>query len=156
MPRWLRLIRGTIGTGLTFAVGVGALASIVGGLAWLGGKMSGVDVLRVAGRLSVVGFLLGIAFSGILILTARGRQFGKLSLGLVSALGAGAGLAYYAFLAMNGGRHWSPQAAIVNFVLLIVMGAGSSTATVLIARRSRSALKSSDELQSLNSGEEPR
>ena len=31
MPRWLRIFRGMVGTGLTFAAGVGSVISIVGG-----------------------------------------------------------------------------------------------------------------------------
>ncbi len=35
MPRWLRVIRGMIGTGLTFSAGVGVVGSLVAGVAWL-------------------------------------------------------------------------------------------------------------------------
>lgn len=154
MPRWLRVVRGMIGTGLTFAVGVGVITSGVGALVWLGGGITGLEVLRIAGRFSVVSFLLGVAFSGVLAITARGRQFSKLSLPRIGALGAGAGTLYWLFLASTGGRTWSPRAAMGNFVLLIVMGAGSAVATLMIARRARSALKAGDELHSLGEGDE--
>ncbi|HTE47351.1 MAG TPA: hypothetical protein VK636_19020 [Gemmatimonadaceae bacterium] len=153
MPRWLRVIRGMIGTGLTFAVGVGGVAAIAGALVWLGGRITGREVMEIAGKFSVVAFLLGVAFSGVLAITARGRLFNKLSLRLVSALGAGAGLLYWVFLAMNGGRNWSPRDAIANFAMLIVIGAGSAAATLMIARRAGSALESSDELQHLGTGD---
>ena len=156
MPRWLRVVRGLVGTGLTFAVGVGAVTAAVGAVAWLAGRATVVDVLRVAGKFSVASFLLGVAFGGVLAVTARGRRFNKLSLPLVGSLGAGAGLLYWIFLASTGGRVWTLRLAILNFVLLTVMGAGSAIATLVIARRARAgaALASSDELQGLGAGDE--
>jgi hypothetical protein len=143
-----------IGTGLTFAAGVGGVASIVGVLAWVGGRITGRELMGVAGKFSVVAFLLGVAFSGVLVITARGRLFNKLSLRLVGALGAGAGILYWVFLALNGGRNWSARNAIANFVLLILMGAGSAAAMLIIARRSGSAQESPDELRTLGAGDE--
>jgi uncharacterized integral membrane protein len=153
MPRWLRVIRGMIGTGLTFAVGVGIVASVVSAVVWLSGGISRLAILQIAARASVVAFILGVAFSGILAITARSRKFSKLSLRLGSALGAGAGLLYFLFLAMNGGRNWSSRDAIVNFVLLTVMGAVSAAATLTIARKSGAALESGGELESLSEGD---
>jgi hypothetical protein len=143
-----------IGTGLTFAAGVGVVASITGAFVWLGGGITSRELLEIAGKSSVVAFLLGVAFSGVLAITARGRQFNKLSLRLVGGLGAGAGLLYFVFLALNGGRNWSARDAIANLVLLTLMGAGSASATLMIARRAGSALASSDELHSLGAGDE--
>jgi hypothetical protein len=154
MPRWLRVVRGMIGTGLTFAAGVGVVASITGALVWLGHGITGREMLGIVGKCSVVAFLLGVGFSGVLAITARGRHFNKLSLRLVGALGAAAGLLYFVFLALNGGRNWSAPDAIANFVLLTVMGAGSAAGTLMIARRAGSALESVDELQSLSAGDE--
>jgi len=153
MPRWLRVIRGMIGTGLTFAVGVGVVASITGALVWLGDGIKGRELIAIAGRLSVPAFLLGVAFSAVLAVTARGRQFSKLSLRLVGGLGAGAGIFYFVFLALNGGRNWSPRNAIANFVLLSFMGAGSAAAMLMIARRASPARQSGDELHSLGEGD---
>jgi hypothetical protein len=142
-----------IGTGLTFAVGVGGITGILGAVAWLRGRVSVVEVMQDVGKFSVVAFLLGIAFSGVLAIAAHGRQFSKLSLRLVTALGAGAGLLYWLFLASTGGRSWSPRLAVLNFVVLIVMGSASAAATLLIARRAGSSLSSSDELPSLGEGD---
>jgi hypothetical protein len=154
MRLWLRVGRGMIGTGLTFAAGVGLVVSIVGGLVWLGQGVTTIELMRAVGKFSVVSFLLGVAFSGILAVAARGRRFRKLSLPLVGATGAGAGLAYWIFLALNGGRSWSTPIAILNFIVLILMGAGSATAMLLIARRAGSALDSGDELPMLRAAEE--
>jgi hypothetical protein len=154
MPRWLRVARGMIGTGLTFAAGVGVVASITGLLVRLGHGITGLELMQIVGKFSVVAFLLGVAFSGVLAIAARGREFNKLSLRLVGALGAGAGLLYFVFLALNGGRNWSAPDAIANFVLLILMGAGSAAATLAIARKARSALESGDEVHSLGADDE--
>lgn len=154
MPGWLRVVRGMLGVGLTFAVGVGGAAAIIGGLVWLGNGITGRDLAGIVGKFSIVSFLLGVAFSGVLAITARGRQFNKLSVRLVSALGAGAGLAYFGFLSLNGGRNWSARDAIANLVLLTVMGAGAAAATLLIARRATSAITASPEVPSLGAGTE--
>jgi hypothetical protein len=153
MPRWLRVIRGMIGTGLTFAVGTGAVAATIGGLVWLAKGITGLELMQIAGKLSVVAFLLGVGFSGVLALTARGRQFNKLSLRLVGGLGAGAGLLYFTFLAFNGGRNWSTPDMISNLLILPVMGAAAATATLMIARRASSSLKAGDELPRLSEGD---
>lgn len=154
MPRWLRVIRAMVGTGLTFAVGVGGAATVFGAIVSLRGGVRAVDVLRMAGRLSVASFLLGLAFSGALALVARSRFFKKVSLGLGTALGAGAGLLYWLFLAMTGGRTWEPRVALLNFVLLIVMGSGAALGTLWIARRAGGALTPGDGAPGLGAGEE--
>ena len=154
MPRWLRIIRGMIGTGLTFAAGIGVVASTTGLLVWLGDGITGHELMEIVGISSVVAFLLGVAFSGVLAIAARGRQFSQLSLRLVGTLGAGAGLLYFVFLALNGGRNWSAPDAIANLVLLTLMGAGSAAATLMIARRAGSALESGDGLPSLGRSDE--
>jgi hypothetical protein len=145
-----------VGTGLTFAAGVGSVAGVVLGAIWLGGGVTLREVFEVAGKSSVVAFLLGLGFSGVLALTARGRDFHKLSLRLISTLGACAGLLYFLFLAMTGGRVWTPSAAIANFLLLTLLGAGSAAAMFVIARKAGrgSSLTSGDELPALGEGDE--
>jgi hypothetical protein len=107
-------------------------------------------MVQSVARVSVVSFILGVAFSGLLALIARGRTLEKLSLALVSAIGAGGGLSYFLFLALNGGRNWTPRVALLNFVLLLVMGAGSAAGTLLVARRAKHVLAPSDEVPLLN------
>jgi hypothetical protein len=123
------------GTGLTFGVGVGALATLVGSIAVLIGGGSFLQVLRTAGRFSVAGFLLGIGFSAILAITARRWSLAKLSIPRAALLGAGAGLIYFALISINGIGHWSLSTAILNFVLLTGLGGGSAAATLMVARR---------------------
>ena len=153
MPRWLRVIRGMIGTGLTFAAGVGVVSSLVGLVALLAGELSGRELLEIVGKLSVVASLVGVAFSGVLAITAHGRPFDRLSLRNVTALGAGGGLLYFLFIAaMNGARVWSASTAVANLTILILLGGGSAAATLTLARRARHALKSGEDPPGLGDG----
>jgi len=152
MPRWLRVIRGMIGTGLTFAAGVGVVGSILGLVGLLLGELSWDD-LRMVAKLSVVAFLVGVGFSGVLAIAARGRTFDRLSLRYVTALGAGGGLLYFLFIAeANGARVWSAWNAIGNLTILTLLGGGSAAATLILARRAGRALKSGEESRSLGEG----
>lgn len=153
MPRWLRIIRGMVGTGLTFAVGVGAVASILGLVGLLLGQASWDD-LRMVAKLSVVAFLVGVGFSGVLAIAARGRTFERLSLRYVTALGAGGGLLYFLFIAAaNGARVWSVWNAIGNLAILTLLGGGSAAATLVLARRAGRTLGAGDEPPSLGESE---
>jgi len=143
-----------IGTGLTFAAGVGSVIFIVGAVAWLRGRATVRDVLETVGRFSVASFLLGVAFAGVLAIAARAGLLKKLSIKLGTALGVGAGLLYWTFLATTGGRSWSPRVAVLNLVLLVVMGGGAAAATLVIARRAGSALGPGDELPRVGPGDE--
>ncbi len=142
MPRWLRVIRGMVGTGLTFALGVGVLGSVLGLVGVLVGAVSW-DVLRLVARLSVVAGIVGVAFSAGLAVLARSRTFDRLSLPFVIALGAGGGLLYFLFLAaMNGARVWSLSTAIANLTILTFLGAGAAAGTLIIARKAQATLTS--------------
>jgi len=145
MPRWLRIIRGMIGTGLAFSAGVGAIGGVVSGLIVLfSDRVSLADlpgVLGLAARFAVIAFPVGVAFSGALALFARRREFGKLSLPLFGTLGAGAGVLLFLLLGFNGAfAAWSTGDAIANFVTLALLGAGAATGTLIVARRARPAL----------------
>jgi hypothetical protein len=152
MPRWLRVIRGMIGTGLTFAAGVGVVGAVIGGIAWLFGAVSGREVMEIVGKTSVVASLVGVGFSGVLAISARGRLFEKLSIPRFAALGAGGGLLYFLFIGIGGNAfaRWSVLNAIGNLTILTVLGAGSATATLLVARRAGAALKSGEESHTLD------
>ena len=153
MPRWLRVIRGMIGTGLTFAAGVGVVASMIAGLVWLlPGSDNGREMIRLVVASSIWAFLIGVAFSGFLATTARGRSFDKLSLPRFAALGAGAGLLLFGVLAVNAWDSWSVTTAIANATIFVVLGGGSATASLMLARRAGPALKAGDESRSLDAG----
>ncbi len=150
MPRWLRVIRGMIGMGLTFSVGVGVVASMLAVLPWLllGGD-SGREMIQMVIKSSIWAFPIGVAFSGVMAITARGRPFDKLSLPHFAALGAGAGLLLFGVLAVTAWQAWSVSDAIANVTILTLLGGGSATATLLLARRAGPALKSGEESRSL-------
>ncbi len=153
MPRWRRVIRGMIGTGLTFSVGVGVVASMIAGLVWLlTGSEGGREMTRLVVASSIWAFPIGLAFSGVMAITARGRTFDKLSLPQFAALGAGVGLLFFGLLAINAWDAWSVTTAIVNATIFVVLGGGSATATLMLARRAGPALKSGDEPPRLGEG----
>ncbi len=96
---------------------------------------------------------VGVAFSGVLAITARGQTIDKLSLRLFAALGAGAGLLYFLFIGLNNGfRVWSASNAIGNLVILTLMGGVLAAGTFVLARRAGRALKSGEESRSLGEG----
>lgn len=153
MPRWVRVIRGMVGTGLMFALGVGGATAIILLIAMLAGKVTALELMQVSGKLSVVSFLLGVLFSGVLALTAGGRSFNKLSLQFVTALGAAGGFLYFLFIGFaNGFSVWSPGDLVANLVLLTVMGAAAAAGVLLLARRAGKALGPADELGSIGAG----
>ncbi len=153
MPRWLKVIRGMIGMGLTFSVGVGVAASMIAGLMWLiPGGFSGQELIGAVIKGSIIAFPIGVAFSGVLAITARGLPFDKLSLPRFAALGAGGGLLLFGLLAVNAWQAWSVSDAIANLTIFVLLGGGSATGALMLARRAGPALKSGDESGSLGEG----
>ncbi len=154
MPRWLRVIRGMIGTGLTFSAGVGVIGSLVAGVAWLlPGGGSVLELMELVAKSAIWAFPIGVAFSGFLAITARVRSFDELSLPRFAALGAGVGLLFFGLLATNAWQAWSVDQAIVNAMIFVVLGGGTATGTLLVARRGGPALEPGDESKSLGEGE---
>ena len=155
MPHWLRIVRGMIGTGLTFAAGVGMIGGLLGlgVVAFTDARL--IDLMFI-GRLMVAAFLLGVAFSGGLALLARGKAFEKVTFPMVTALGGGAGLLYFLFIGFaNGFNVWTPGVMLTNLLLLTGMGAGSAIAMLLVARKARAALGSNDDPMLVGEGTAP-
>ena len=151
MPRWLRVARGMIGTGLTFATAVFALGTVVGSVARLAGALSAHGMMVAVTRTTVASFIVGVVFSGVLALVARGRAFETLSLPFVTALGACGGMLYFMAIGITSGfRAWSLDTAAMNFVLLLAIGAGAAAGTLLVARKARHALHDAPPMASLN------
>jgi hypothetical protein len=140
-----RVLRAMIGTGLTFGIAVGAIVTAVGTVATLFGKASFLGSLRIAGRMSVASFILGIIFSAILAGLARSRRFGAISIGRFALLGVGAGLVYFGALSINAAHVWSVGDAIRNLVILTVLGGGSAAGTLALARRGSQGRLSAEE-----------
>ena len=145
MSRWKRIIRGMIGTGLTFAAGVGLIGSAIAGILWLlPGAAVGREELAMVVKSAIWAFPVGVAFSGFLAIASRHRSFDKLSLARFALLGAGGGLLLFGLLAANAWQAWSTADAIVNGVFLVGLGSGSATASLLLARKARPSLESGE------------
>ncbi len=114
------------------------------------GELSGNELIPIVGKPSVVAFLVGVVFSGVLAITADRRKFDRPSLRFVTALGAGGGLLYFLFIAaMNAARVWSASHPIANLTVRILLGGGSAAATLILARRAGHARKSGEESRTL-------
>lgn len=136
--------------GLTFSLGVGVVASIIAVIpALLLGGDSGREIVRLVVASAIWAFPVGVAFSGIMALTARGRAFEKLSLPRFAALGAGAGLLLFGVLALNAWHAWSIPTAIANATIFVLLGGGSASAALLLARRVGPTLESGEESRHL-------
>ena len=153
MPRWLKVIRGMLGMGLTFSVGVGAIAGAAAGLAWLiPGLDVGVEVFRLAAASAIWDFPMGVAFSGVVALTQRTASFERLSMARFTALGAGAGLLLFVPLAVNAWDAWTLETAVGNAMIFVFLGGGSAAASLALARRAGPALESGDDPGQLGAG----
>ena len=150
MPRWLRVIRGMIGMGMTFAALAGVFFSVLAVVAGLffPGAESDPGFMIIAG--SVWAFAIGVAFSGVLAIAGRGRPFDEFSLPRVAALGAGGGLLLAGLLVGATWQEWSALDALVPATFLPLLGAGSAIASLLIARRAGPMLESGEEPQRLS------
>jgi hypothetical protein len=82
MRKWLLRIRGAIGMGFTWAVAWAAAGSVP---RWLFGFNTDVPFPLVFG---VLGFIAGVIFFGLLVLTERRRTFDQMSLPRFAAWGA--------------------------------------------------------------------
>ena len=152
MSRRKSIVRGTLGMGLTFAAVAGAFFSVlavVGGLFFPGAE-DDPGFMIVAG--SVWAFAIGVSFSGILAIAARGRSLDQLSLPRIATLGAGGGLLLAGLLVAATWREWPDGNAIVPFTMLPLLGAGAATASLLLARRAGPTLTSGEEPPSLGEG----
>ena len=129
-------------------------ASVIAVPMWLvTGADSGREIIRLVIASSIWAFPVGVAFSGVLALTSRGRPFDRLSLPRFAALGAGAGLLLFGVLSINAWNAWSVADAIANGAIFVLLGGGSATATLMIARRAAGpALEPGEESPRLGEG----
>ena len=86
MQKWLRRIRGAIGMGLTWGVGWAAVGSVP---RWLFGFNTDAPFPIIFG---VLGFIAGVIFSGLLMLTEGRRGFDQMRLSRFAAWGAVGGV----------------------------------------------------------------
>jgi hypothetical protein len=127
MQQWLRRIRGAIGIGLTWAV------------AWFG---AGMIMLLVVGFgaadvpfplfFGLLGFLVGVSFSGILVLFEGRRRFDQMSLPRFALWGGIGGLLLSGGLVVAAPL--GAEALVVLGPVFALSGAGSAAGTLVLAR----------------------
>lgn len=137
MKTWLRRARGALGMGLTFAVAGGAIGTVIslGFLVRTGSRPDAPFPIM----LGALGFIAGIAFSGVLLLVERRRRLDQLTLPRFAAWGAAAGFALSAtfFLAVSRG-----DPAFLKYFVLVgpiaaVAAAGVAAGSLALARRAQ-------------------
>jgi hypothetical protein len=138
MTKWLRRIRGAIGTGLTWAVAWGGAGTIV---------MLGF-LLRTGSRpdapfplvFGVFGFVAGVIFSGVLGLVEGRRRFDQMSLPRFAAWGAAGGFllaaAFVLAVSLTGDPAFLWNLVVVG-PLFAVAAAGSAAGSLALARRAQ-------------------
>ena len=127
MRRWLRRIRGAIGMGFTWAAAWAAVGSVP---RWVLGFNPDAPFPLVFG---VLGFMAGVTFSGLLMLTEGRRRFDQMSLPRFAGWGAIGGLLLSAFFAKAASLGWRDVLAISpTFALASAVCASGSLA---VARR---------------------
>jgi hypothetical protein len=148
MKTWLKLIRGAVGMGLTWAglwSAVGALVA-VSTRPNLPGLPTRLDwIFGFAAQFAVLGFVGGIGFSTVLGVIEGRRRFDQMSLARFAAWGALGGLAIWAargtigysvmgFLNAVGvpALNWSYG---LSGGIIVMLGAGCSAGSLLLARR---------------------
>ena len=127
MRNGLRRIRGAIGMGFTWAA-----AWFAAGLVprWVFGFNADVPFPLVFG---VLGFIAGVTFSGLLVLTEGRRRFDQISLPRFATWGAVGGLLLSALFAKAASLDWGDVLAIApTFALASAVCASGSLA---LARR---------------------
>ena len=123
MRKWLRRIRGAIGMGFTWAAAWGTAGMVP---RWLLGINADVPFPLVFG---VLGFIAGVAFSAVLMLTEGRRRFDQMSLPRFAGWGAVGGLLLAAVFAKAASLGWGDVLAIApTFALASAICASGSLA----------------------------
>src|SRR5919204_531474 len=127
MRKWLRRIRGAIGMGVTWAAAWSAVGFVP---RWVFGIYSDLPFPLLFGGL---GFIAGVTFSGLLVLTEGRRRFDQMSLPRVAGWGAMGGLLLSALFVRGASLGWGEVLALApTFALACAVCASGSLA---VARR---------------------
>ena len=137
MKKWLRRIRGAIGTGLTWAAGWSPIGAVIGLIAGsiLGGAPLGAVVLRNVVTFAVLGFVGGASFSTVLWIAEGRRRFDELSLPRFTVWGALGGL-LLGVLAISL-ELWGSGFSLLGGIVAgasTLLGAGSAAGSLALAR----------------------
>jgi hypothetical protein len=137
MKTWLRRIRGTIGMGFTWAVAGAAIGTIIslGFLVRTGSRPDAPFPIM----LGALGFIAGVAFSGVLRLVEGRRRFDQMSLSRFAAWGAGVGFALSAsfFLAVSRGDPAFLRYFVLVGPVVTAVAAGCAAGSLALARRAQ-------------------
>ena len=139
MKRFLQRLRGIIGTGLTWAVGwMGfygvVILPILAVFGLIGGGAS--FILNTFIGVGIAGFVAGSAFGVVLSILERHKKLEDLSFKRIALWG---GLGGLAFGAMLGPEYWGPA------IFVTLLGIGSATGSVALARRKDTKLIEGEE-----------
>jgi hypothetical protein len=130
MRSWLGRIRGAIGIGFTWAAAWSAAGLVP---RWLFGINADAPFPLIFG---VLGFIAGVTFSGLLMLTEGRRRFDQMSLPRFAGWGAIGGLLLSALFAKAASLGWGDVLAIApTFAVASALCASGSLA---VARRAAS------------------
>lgn len=132
MRSWLKRIRGTIGVGLTWAVGWG----LFGGILWLI-RTGDLEFALTAGlTYAVMGLVGGATFAAVLRLTEGRRRFDELRIPRFAAWGALGGLLIGAGYVEVSTILWPDAYGVVPVFAAIttLLGAGSAAGSLAMAR----------------------
>ncbi|MDX1395976.1 MAG: hypothetical protein R3195_16460 [Gemmatimonadota bacterium] len=135
MRKWVKRIRGALGMGLTWAAAWFGAGTATGILFFGGGPL--VALFANALLFAVAGFVGGTAFSAVLAIAERSREFHEMSIPRFAGWGALGGAALSVLLLTTGGS----GAAVPALTQLLIagavtaMGAGSAAGSLAIARK---------------------
>ena len=127
MRKWLRRIRGAIGMGFTWAAAWFAVGFVP---RWVFGIESDLPFPLLFGGL---GFIAGVTFSGLLVLTEGRRRFDQMSLPRFAAWGAMGGTLLSALFVRGTNLGWSEVLAIST--TFAVASAVCASGSLAVARR---------------------
>ncbi len=139
MKKWLKRIRGVLGTGLTWALvwGVVGTAIRIVALAISDDPFGGVEpvtsVLALLGTFGAMGFIGGVAFGTVLGITEGRRRFDQMSLPRFAAWGGAGGLVLSVIMFIAGGFQIG-LGELVILGTLPLLGAGSAAGSLALAR----------------------
>ena len=130
MQKWVRRIRGAIGMGFTWAAAWFAVGLVP---RWVFGVNADVPFPLVFG---VLGFIAGVTFSGLVVLTEGRRRFDQISLPRFAGWGAMGGLLLSAVFTKAASLGWGDVLAIApTFALASAVCACGSLAVARGALR---------------------
>jgi hypothetical protein len=127
MRSWLRGIRGAIGMGITWAVAWSAVGIFP---RWVLGFNPDAPFPIIFGAL---GFIAGVTFSGVLVLTERRRRFDQMSLPRFAAWGATGGILLAALFARAASLGWTDVLMVAPTFALA--SAACASGSLALARR---------------------